>query len=69
MKKKVKVDLFGGLDSEQYNSLAQALVNISDAKDFSDNKKIYNYLKKTPKTSLITHLVDELHELGYFIGS
>ena len=57
MKKKVKVDLFSGLDGEQYNSLAQALSNISGGKDFSDNKKIYNYLKKTPKTSLISHWV------------
>ena len=61
-----KAQLFG-LGSQE-NALANALVSAADADSFKDgNEKIYDFLEKTPKTSLICHLVEALNENGYKI--
>lgn len=61
-----KAQLFG-LGSQE-NALANALVYAANAESFKEgNEKIYDFLEKTPKTSLICHLVEALNEYGFKI--
>lgn len=57
------VELFGGENAEEYNALITAMTEC--AKD--NNQHVYEWLEETPKTSLVTFLVDKLNELGYHI--
>jgi len=59
-------NLFGGSDGEERNALMQSLFNAS-GDETGNNNDVYEFLEKTPKTSLISELVDELHKLGYKI--
>lgn len=56
-------ELFGGERSEGYNVLQTALENVAK----SENMDIYTWLDQTPKTPLVTFLVDEIRRLGYDI--
>jgi hypothetical protein len=56
-------NIFGGVGAEQYNALMTALENCAKY----DDRDIYEYLDKTPKTSLIVELVQELDSLGFQI--
>lgn len=56
--------MFGGENAEMYNALYTALELC--AKD-DDNRDIYTFLEDTPKTTLITLLVNKLLELGFKI--
>lgn len=53
------------------NALMTALQNAAKAynegEDTIPADVIYDYVENTPKTSLVSELVDELHRLGYRI--
>ena len=61
----IEENMFGGKKAEQYNVLMQTLKNCAK----QDERSIYEYLDKTPKTSLIVELVDEINRLGFRIKS
>lgn len=61
-----RAKLFGA--DSQYNALANAFVIASEAENFKDEDyKIYDFVEKTPKTSMVVLLVDALNEYGYKI--
>jgi hypothetical protein len=60
----LKEDMFGGSDAEQLNVLMQALKNAAKGED---NGSVYDFLEKTPKTSLIVELSNEITALGFTI--
>lgn len=57
-------DLFGGEGAEQYNALMTAFETCAE----DEGKTIYGWLDKVPKTSMVVHLVDALHNLGFIIS-
>lgn len=57
--------LFGGSGSEPCNALMSALENASVDHGYGS---IYEYLDRTPKTSLVVELVESLGDLGYEIA-
>lgn len=51
---------------DKYNVVAQALLNLSGAKKWSDDEDselIYGYLAETGKTSLVVELVNEIERV------
>ena len=55
---------------EERNALMSALIDASTASmgvDEDGNTDVYGYLEDTPKTSLISELVEHLNRLGYRI--
>jgi len=61
----IEENMFGSEKAEQYNVLMQALKNCAK----QDKREIYTYLEKTPKTSLVIELVDEINKLGFNISA
>ena len=59
---KLECDDFGGEGSEAYNALASALWRAA-----SGRHNVYEYLEKTPKTSLVVEICQALNEIGYKI--
>lgn len=60
--KNVKYEMFGGEDAEMYNALQAAFAENAGGID-----GIYEWLDKTPKTTIVVSLVDTLKEMGYGI--
>ena len=63
--------LVGLFADEERNALMTALRNaaLTDTAGcpYSEGDRIYLYVENTPKTSLVSELVDELHRIGYCI--
>jgi hypothetical protein len=57
------IELYGGENAEQYNVLMTAIKECSKDND----EDVYAWLENTPKTSLVTFLIDKLQEMGYEI--
>lgn len=57
------VNLFGGENSEAQNALMQALQDCAKDEDMD----VYEFIDKTPKTTLIVFLTDKLRENGFNI--
>ena len=60
--KGVKYELFGGVGEDEYNAMLGAFSENAGGVD-----SIYEWLEKTPKTTMIVNLVDKLHEMGFKI--
>lgn len=58
----VKYQMFGGKDREKYNALYASFVENAGGTD-----RIYEWLEKTPKTTMVVNLVDKLKEMGFVI--
>ena len=60
--------LFGGNDvvREAHNALYTAIHNAADA-SFEETDKLYSYIEKAPRASLVCEIIWELEEMGYEI--
>lgn len=67
MSKPLSCNMFGGENSEQYNALRSALTTAAHEAGFTGEYCEYEWIEKTPRTSLIVNLVDALHLHGYEI--
>ena len=54
------------IDNNEMNILATAIGEAAGAYDFHDDE-IYDFLEKTPRTSLVVEIVQALNHLGYSI--
>lgn len=59
--------MFGGKHSDQYNALRSALTTAAKEAGYSGEYCEYEWIEKSPRTSLIVNLVDALHSHGYEI--
>ena len=55
---------FGGRAGPQYNALFEAMHRVA----WEDGKQIYDYLEDTPRTSMVTEIVDCLNRMGFEIA-
>ena len=55
--------LFEGKKSEQYNALMSSFEALAEIEEMS----IYEWLEKTPKTTMVVEIIDELNRAGFEI--
>lgn len=53
-------------DDDNVNILSDALIKASEAENYNDNAKIYDFMN-LPKTSFIVELAQAINQLGYKI--
>jgi len=61
------VDKYGGESGEQENALHSALLLCAKEEEFEGEYAEYEWIEKTPRTSMIVFLTEALHRHGYHI--
>lgn len=61
------LDALVGLFADQERNVLMTALHRAAMDEAIGESDIYTYLEETPKTSLISELVDEIHKLGFSI--
>ena len=60
-------DSFGGKYADQYNALRSAMTTAARLSGHEGEFPEYEWLEKTPRTSIVVELVNALHAHGFYI--